>query len=115
MGTYESEVTSCSIIACGNIGANASGPTGSMVAGFKGGSSWKGRSGTRLYQLSGMAFSSRTNLVVSTITSRFLAVSWTSAYSFSRRGVCGRDARYVYEADQLTAARLARLRWAARR
>src|SRR5215211_2060903 len=53
MGTYESVVTSCSIIVCGKIAAKASGPTGSMVAGFKGGSSWKGRSGRRLYQLSG--------------------------------------------------------------
>src|SRR5215208_191118 len=65
MGTYESVVTSCSIIACGKIGAKASGPTGSMVAGFRGGSSWKGRSGTRLYQLSGMAFSSRRYFVCS--------------------------------------------------
>src|SRR5918993_1186703 len=67
MGTYESEVTSCSMIACGKIGANASGPTGSLVAGFRGGSRPKGRSGTRLYQLSGMAFSSSKNFVVSTV------------------------------------------------
>src|ERR671916_1866747 len=67
MGTYESEVTSCSMIARGNIGANASGPTGSLVAGFRGGSRPKGRSGTRLYQLSGMAFSSSKNFVVSTV------------------------------------------------
>src|ERR687894_1961412 len=53
------------MIACGKIGAKASGPTGSIVAGFRGGSSWKGRSGTRLYQLSGMAFSSRRNFVCS--------------------------------------------------
>src|SRR5215212_2482288 len=71
MGTYESLVTSCSIIACGKIGAKASGPTGSMVAGLRGGSSWKGRSGTRLYQLSGMAFSSRRNFVCSMRISGF--------------------------------------------
>src|SRR5918998_4607328 len=67
METYESEVTSCSMIACGDIGANASGPTGSLVAGFRGGSRTKGRSGTRVYQLPGMAFSSSKNFVVSTV------------------------------------------------
>src|ERR671914_890148 len=67
MGTYESEVTSCSMMACGKIGANASGPTGSLVAGFRGGSRPKGRSDTRLYQLSGMAFSSSKNFVVSMV------------------------------------------------
>src|SRR5919107_4737682 len=88
MGTYESCVTSCSIIACGKIGAKASGPTGSMVAGFKGGSSWKGRSGTRLYQLSGMAFSSRTNFVCCISHLRFAALrDQTPAYSFSQRQV----------------------------
>src|SRR5215207_1350701 len=75
MGTYESEVTSCSMIACGNIGANASGPTGSLVAGFRGGSRPKGRSGTRLYQLSGMAFSSSKNFVCCISHLRRMAVS----------------------------------------
>src|SRR5215208_8303011 len=84
MGTYESVVTSCSIIACGKIGAKASGPTGSIVAGLSGGSNWKGRSGTRLYQLSGMAFSSRRYFVCSTVTPVLVADSGQpSAYSFS--------------------------------
>src|ERR687890_1652305 len=90
MGTYESEDTSCSMIACGNIGANASGPTGSLVAGFRGGSRPKGRSGTRLYQLSGMDFSSSKNLVCCISHLRRMAVSdQLSAYSFSRRRVRG--------------------------
>src|SRR5215213_3781217 len=91
IGTYESCVTSCSIIACGKIGAKASGPTGSIVAGFRGGSSWKGRSGTRLYQLSGMAFSSSRNFVLCTPYLRYSScqhLSW-SAYSFSPLGVRG--------------------------
>src|SRR5215204_6546686 len=92
MGTYESVVTSCSMIACGKIGANASGPTGSRVAGLSGGSSWKGRSGTRLYQLSGMAFSSRRNFVLCISHLRCSAVrDQASAYSFSRYGVSGDD------------------------
>src|SRR5215210_7329342 len=65
MGTRGSRVTSWRMISSGKIGANASGPTGSRVAGFSGGSSPNGRSGTRLYQLSGRAFSSSRNLVVS--------------------------------------------------
>src|SRR5215216_6888397 len=84
IGTYETCVTSCSIIACGKIGAKASGPTGSIVAGFKGGSSWKGRSGTRLYQLSGMAFSSMINFVCCISHLRYAALrDQTPAYSFS--------------------------------
>src|SRR5919202_6118218 len=75
MGTWGSPVTSWRMIACGKIGANASGPTGSRVAGSSGGSSWKGRSGTRLYQLSGMAFSSRGNFVCCISRLRWLAVS----------------------------------------
>src|SRR5918993_621314 len=63
------------MISCGKMGANASGPTGSRVAGFSDGSSPKGRSGTRLYQLSGRAFSASRNLVDSTKTSGLLAVS----------------------------------------
>src|SRR5215211_6127357 len=88
MGTYESVVTSCSIIACGKIGAKASGPTGSMVAGFTGGSSWKGRSGTRLYKRSGMAFSSRMNFVCCISHLRYSVLrDQTPAYIFSlRRG-----------------------------
>src|SRR3712207_5868809 len=53
------------MISSGKSGANASGPTGSLVPGWSGGSSWNGRSGTRLYQLSGSAFSSSRNFVVS--------------------------------------------------
>src|SRR5918998_6325890 len=72
------------MMAWGKIGAKASGPTGSMVAGLSGGSSGKGRSGTRLYQLSGMAFSSRRNFVRSTMSPVLVAVSdQPSAYSFS--------------------------------
>src|SRR5215216_1455585 len=83
MGTWGSAVTSWRMTSCGKIGANASGPTGSRVAGFKGGSNWNGRSGTRLYQLSGSALSSSRNFVGSmSKTSGFLAVS-LSAYSFS--------------------------------
>src|SRR5829696_269607 len=74
MGTYGSPVTSCLMISCGKSGANASGPTGSRVPGWSGGSSPNDRSGTRLYQLSGSAFSSSRNFVVSTSsTSGFLA------------------------------------------
>jgi len=65
MGMDFSAETSCSMMFVGKIGARASGSTGSLVAGFKGGSSPNGRSGTRLYQLSGIAFSSRRNFVVS--------------------------------------------------
>src|SRR5215208_4647386 len=55
-----------------------------MVAGFKGGSSWKGRSGRRLYQLSGMAFSSRRNFVCCISHLRYAALrDQTPAYSFS--------------------------------
>jgi hypothetical protein len=53
------------MISSGNSGANASGPTGSLVSGWSGGSSPNGRSGTRLYQLSGSAFSSSRNFVSS--------------------------------------------------
>src|SRR5215210_320072 len=63
MGTYGSAVTSWRMIPSGKIAENASGPTGSRVAGFKGGASSKGRSGTMLYQLSDNAFSSSRNLV----------------------------------------------------
>src|SRR5215217_3678251 len=66
MGTYGSPVTSCLMISCGKSGANASGPTGSRVPGWSGGSSPNDRSGTRLYQLSGSAFSSSRNFVGST-------------------------------------------------
>src|ERR687897_1963319 len=72
------------MMAWGKIGAKASGPTGSIVAGLSGGSNWNGRSGTRLYQLSGMAFSSRRYFVCSTASPVLVAVSGQpSAYSFS--------------------------------
>src|SRR5215216_3678943 len=92
MGTWGSAVTSWRMTSCGKIGANASGPTVSRVAGYKGGSNWNGRSGTRMYQLSGSALSSSRNFVGSmSKTSDFLAVSLSafqvSAYSFSCRRV----------------------------
>src|SRR5215203_2549457 len=95
MGTYESCVTSCSIIAWGKIGANASGPTGAIVAELSGGSSWKGRSGTRLYQLSGISFSSRRYLVycmrISTFCGRQLSAF--SLQLFAVPGVSRKPAR----------------------
>src|SRR5215208_2026415 len=97
MGTYGSAVTSCLMISCEKRGVNASGPTGSRVLGCNGGSSPKGRSGTRLYQLSGSALSSSKNFVVSTFTtSGVVAVSLSafqaSAYSLVSRHV-GRRTR----------------------
>src|SRR5919206_3094929 len=68
------------MIPSGKISSNASGPTGSCVAGFKGGVSSNGRSGTMLYQLSGNAFSSSRNLVGSIQNLRSLAGQF---YSFS--------------------------------
>src|SRR5918998_3163707 len=78
------------MISCGKMGANASGPTGSRVAGFSGGSSSKGRSGTRLYQLSGRAFSASRNLFDSTKTSGLLAVSHSALQLtvFRTAGLC---------------------------
>src|SRR3712207_6086109 len=75
------------MISSGKIGANASGPTGSMVAGLSGGSSWKGRSGTRLYQDSGMRLSSRMNLVCCMGTSGLLACQLVSLQLFGAPGV----------------------------
>src|SRR5829696_2205056 len=63
MGTYGSAVTSWRMISSGKMGANASGPTGFLVAGLRGGSNWKGKSGTMLYQLSGNDLSSSRNFV----------------------------------------------------
>src|SRR5918998_1165124 len=51
------------MISSGKMGANASGPTGSLIAGFSGGTSSNGRSGTMLYQLSGTSFSLSRNFV----------------------------------------------------
>src|SRR5215211_7878099 len=53
MGTYDSVAISWRMISSGKMGANTSGPTGSLVAGLRGGASSNGRSGTMLYQLSG--------------------------------------------------------------
>src|SRR5215211_3842626 len=63
MGTYGSAVTSWRMISSGKRGANASGPTGFLVAGLRGGSNWKGKSGTMLYQISGNDLSSSRNFV----------------------------------------------------
>src|SRR5918994_5030863 len=63
MGTKGSAVTSWRMISSGKMEANASGPTGSLVAGFSGGTSSNGRSGTTLYQLSGTSFSLSRNFV----------------------------------------------------
>src|ERR671912_2454031 len=51
------------MISSGKMGANSSGPTGSLVAGLRGGSNWKGKSGIKLYQLSGNELSSSINFV----------------------------------------------------
>src|ERR687885_1794278 len=61
------------MMCCGKMGANASGPTGSLVAGLRGGASSNGRSGTMLYQLFGKDFSSSRNFVDS-IFSPYLSV-----------------------------------------
>src|SRR5215211_1547175 len=86
MGTYGSAVTSWRMISCGNSGANASGPNG--------------RSGTRLYQLSGSALSSSKNFVGSMRKPPFSNPQpvGTSAYRvFGRRVAQGQPDRYARE------------------
>jgi hypothetical protein len=57
IGIHFSALTSCCISPIGNIGVKASGPMGSLVAGFKGGSGLLGISAIILYHFSGMSFS----------------------------------------------------------
>src|SRR5436305_3803288 len=52
--------TSCMMIACGKMGARSAGPIGCRVAGWRYGAGGSGRSGTMLYQRSGMSLSLRT-------------------------------------------------------
>src|SRR5215204_7098790 len=77
------------MISSGKMGANASGPTGSLVAGFSGGSSPNGRSGTILYQPSGISFSASKNFVVSTKTSGFLAAQLVGVSACQLTGFSG--------------------------
>src|SRR3990170_6498420 len=51
--------TSCRMISIGKIGASASGPTGSFVAGLSGGGKGRGRSGRMLYHARGTSSTSR--------------------------------------------------------
>src|SRR3954454_18371697 len=85
ISTSGSGETSCWISPIGKIGVKSSGPAGSLVPGFSGGSGSPGRSGIRLTQWVGMSRSDSRNFVGSSL----IGSPWLLAPDPMGRTLCG--------------------------